>query len=629
MTGSNTERQARLSRRRAIAALGAGATTALAGCGGNGNGGGGGGGTLLTPEGDQVVLDVYHNSASETQQLVAEFIGQELSANLGIEVEIEPIDGVRFNDEYWTAEAEGGSDTVGGETVEWSEPTPRNPGPRSVTSNEAWDMSLVIGLNTYPLNPQTNRVFFDGANSRYNPVGYYPEFDAAGLFEEAGAATTESEIASVFEEIFVNIAAEQPYIMLTFTDSITGYNPELRGPVEEFSNGWDFAGWFTEAGGADESAGLPEDIEEPPAVEGSYNSVSGSAFSTLNPLYNTESGAGTAIDRALDQGYTFDENQEYFPLLYDMSTDRGEVWVFEVRDGLRFSDPYGSVDAETFVYLIEELHQSEWANTANAIEWSGVNVEVTGDLEFQAELPEPRLLWPESFDPLEYPIPRGLLEPYVENEDREGLQRNEELLELAFTGNLGPYVLEEWNRGSGTTYTRNDEYYLRNIEEGPALFENAPYFEESTIEVIESQASRLGALETGEADSAGIPPERFEDFDENPDVSVYQVPQSFNRILSVNMRDNGWSAGPGNLFQFVEFRRAMASAIGKTELIEGVYRGLAQPHYTWQPRFSDFYPGDDVVETYGTGDLYGPDVAREFARAAIERSEFDYRYAEE
>ena len=627
MTGSNIERHARLSRRGAIAALGAGATTALAGCGGgNGNGGGG---TLVTPEGDQVVLDVYHNSASETQQLVAEFIGQELSANLGIDVEIEPIDVVRFDDEYWTAEPEGGSDTVGGETIEWSEPTPRNPGPRSVTSNEAWDMSLVVGLNTFPLNPQTNRVFFDGANSRYNPVGYYPEFDAAGLFEEAGAATTESEIASVFEEIFVNIAAEQPYIMLTFTDGITGYNPELRGPVEEFSNGWDSAGWFTGAGSAEKNAGLPEDVEELPPVEGSYNSVSGSAFSTLNPIYNTEAGAGTAIGRALDQGYTFDENQEYFPLLYDMSTDRGEVWVFEVREGLRFSDPYGSVDAETFVYLIEELHQSEWANTANAIGWSDVNVEVTGDLEFQAELPQPRLLWPESFDPSEFPIPQGLLEPYVENEDREGLQRDEELLELTFTGNLGPYVLEEWNRGSGTTYTRNDEYYLRNIEEGPALFENAPYFEESTIDVIESQASRLGALETGEADSAGIPPERFEDFDENPDVSVYQVPQPFNRILSVNMRDNGWSAGPGNLFRFVEFRRAMASAIGKTELIEGVYRGLAQPHYTWQPRFSDFYPGDDAVEAYGTGELYGPDVAREFARAAIERSEFDYRYVEQ
>ena len=373
-------------------------------------------------------------------------------------------------------------------------------------------------------------------------------------------------------------------------------------------------------------AGLPEETDELPSVSGSYDTVTASAFTTLNPLYNTESGAGTAIGRALDPGYTFDSNQEYFPLLYDMSTDSGEVWVFEVREGLEFSDPYGRVDAESFVYLIEEVHQSDWANTANAANWQGINVEVTGDLEFQAELPQPKLLWPESYDPLEYPIPQGLLEPYVEAADTEGLQQDEELLELGFTGNLGPYTLEEWNRSAGTTYARNEDYYLRDIDEGTDLFGNAPYFEEATIEVVEEQASRLGALETGEADSAGIPPERFEEFAENPDVSVFRVPQPFNRILSVNMRDNGWNAGPGNLFRITEFRQAIACAINKNELIEGVYRGLAQPHFTWQPRFSEFYPGDDEIPKFGTGDLYGPDPARERAETAFERSEFDYGF---
>lgn len=358
----------------------------------------------------------------------------------------------------------------------------------------------------------------------------------------------------------------------------------------------------------------------------SYDTVTASSFTTLNPLYNTESGAGTAIGRALDQGYTFDADQEYFPLLYDMSTDRGEVWVFEIREGLQFSDPYGQVDAESFVYQIEELHQSDWANTVNAQDWAGVNVEMTGELEFQAELPQSQLLWPESFDPLEYPIPQGLVEPYAEDENVEGLQQDEELLELQYTGNLGPYVLDEWDRGAGTSYVRNVDYYLRNIDDGPERFEDAPHFEVATISVIEEQASRLGALETGEADSAGIPPERFQEFDENPDVNVLQVPQPFNQILSVNMRDNGWNAGPGNLFRHTEFRQALACAINKDELIEGVYRGLAEPHFTWQPRFSQFYPGEDEIPTFGTGDLYGPEPARERAEAAFEQSEFDYGF---
>jgi len=367
-------------------------------------------------------------------------------------------------------------------------------------------------------------------------------------------------------------------------------------------------------------------VEERPTVSGTYDTVTSASFTTLNPLYNTESGAGTAIGRALDQGYTFDDDDEYVPLLYDMSTDDGEVWVFDVREGLTFSDPYGAVDAESFVYQIEALHQSDWALTANATDWTGVNVERTGKRQFQAELPEPRVLWPESFDPLEYPIPKGVLEPYVADENVEGLRQDEELLELRFSGNLGPFVLDEWDRGAGTTYTRNDEYYLQDADDWPDLFSNAPYFEGASISVVEEQASRLGALETGEADSASVPPERFEEFDNDPDVSMLQVPQPFNRILSVNMRDNGWNAGPGNLFRYVEFRQAIATAIGTDDLIEGIYRGLAEPHHTWQPAWSRWYPGDDEVPFFGTGDRYGAGPARKLATGAFDRSAFDYGF---
>ena len=112
-------------------------------------------------------------------------------------------------------------------------------------------MSLVYGLNTYPRNPLTNQAFFDGANSTYNPVGYYPEFDARGLFERARSAETESELADAMADVFVNLAEEQPYLMLTFGEDLIGYNPGLRGPIEEFSNGWDFPGWHF-AEGTDE-----------------------------------------------------------------------------------------------------------------------------------------------------------------------------------------------------------------------------------------------------------------------------------------------------------------------------------------------------------------------------------------
>ena len=382
-----------------------------------------------------------------------------------------------------------------------------------------------------------------------------------------------------------------------------------------------------DSGGTDTDTDAGDTGNGTPSVSGTYDTVTASSFSTLNPLYNTSSGAGTAIGRVLDQGYTFDADGEFFPLLYDMSTDDGGAGgVVDVREGLSFGEPYGDVTAESFVYQIRELHQPDWAATAQSDSWGGITVEETGEFQFQAELPEAQLLWPESYDPLLYPIPVDLLEPYVDDEDAEGLQRDEELLELTFTGNLGGYVLDNWERGSGTTYTRTDDYYLRAIEEGPDLFSNAPYFEGASISVVEERASRLGALETGEADSAGIPPERFSEFEGNPQVSTYRIPQPYNRILSVNMRDNGWNAGPGNLFRYVEFRQGLAAAIDKQGIIDGIYRGLAQPHHTWQPSWSDWYPGDDVVTQFGTGDRYGEEVARGLVEDAIGRSEYDYRF---
>ncbi|ERH03205.1 MAG: hypothetical protein J07HR59_00313, partial [Halorubrum sp. J07HR59] len=105
-------------------------------------------------------------------------------------------------------------------------------------------------------------------------------------------------------------------------------------------------------------------------------------FETLNPLYNTEHGAGTAIGYTVDQGYNFAPGTEYNPLHYDMSTDNGEVWVFDVREGLQ-PNGYDEITASDYVYLIEELHKSEWANTANSANWSNITVTETGEFSFR------------------------------------------------------------------------------------------------------------------------------------------------------------------------------------------------------------------------------------------------------
>jgi peptide/nickel transport system substrate-binding protein len=364
-----------------------------------------------------------------------------------------------------------------------------------------------------------------------------------------------------------------------------------------------------------------------PEPSGTYDTVTGAEYETLNPIFNSENGAGIAIGYTLDQGYTFNDRQEVFPLHYDLSTDQGEVWVFNVRENLEFSDAYGQVTASDYVYLIEEIHQNEAIPSASSSNWPDeYNVEQNGEFEFQVELPGTNALWPQTFDPLLYPIPQDLVQPYVEEEDVEGMEQDTELLELQFTGNLGAYNLDEWNRGSGTTYSRNEDFYARDIPNAPDIYAEAPYFEGVTTSVVREQSARLGALESGEADVSAIPPERYQEYVDNEGVDVLQIPQPYNEKVTMNMRDNGWTAGPGNLFRYVPFRQAMAMAINKQQLIDGVWRGLAKPHYTWQPEFAQWYPSDADFPRFGQGDMYGADVAQEKAMEAFEMSEHDYAY---
>ena len=104
-------------------------------------------------------------------------------------------------------------------------------------------MTVVFGLNTYPLNPTTASVFFQ-RDSSYNPYGYYPSWNASELFERASNATNDQELQSVFAEIFRNIAEDQPMAMLAFPADTVGYAAGIEGPQENFFSGWDFPAWY-------------------------------------------------------------------------------------------------------------------------------------------------------------------------------------------------------------------------------------------------------------------------------------------------------------------------------------------------------------------------------------------------
>jgi peptide/nickel transport system substrate-binding protein len=194
--------------------------------------------TLVDGDGEPVSLTLFFDQGQETERTVAEFIAQEYGTNAGIDVQVKATSS--FISKYATARPPDGTE------VEW-QAGQFNGGPRDVaTSQEAWDMSVNLGFNTYPYTPTSSRGFFD-KRGPVNYYGYYPNNDIAGLYEEASSTVDEEERIDVLGEAFGYINEEQPFGFLVMTSEIVGYQSNLRGPVEEFENGWDSQTWYFES----------------------------------------------------------------------------------------------------------------------------------------------------------------------------------------------------------------------------------------------------------------------------------------------------------------------------------------------------------------------------------------------
>ena len=357
--------------------------------------------------------------------------------------------------------------------------------------------------------------------------------------------------------------------------------------------------------GDDDTTPTPDDPSER-EVSGDWVSAVGSDAETLYPTALVDTHSANRVGLCLDGTYTVTHEDELFPLWMNAEdTGDGQVFVCELRDNLEWGNGYGQMTAEDWVYHIEEVHKDEdnWAGSIDQDDWAEIEVEQTGELEFQLELPatNPDFL----FEPTlwgEFCLPKELYEEYYP--DGAALRESEEITEMVYTGNLGPYTFERWDRDAEFVAVRNDDYYMQDADDIPEEWEGAPYFESYTYRVIEEESTRLQALEQGEATTASIPAPRYQDYLDEPDIDVYEIPQPHLSILAYNQRANGWDE-----LQTREVRQALSMAIDKETIAQDIQRGLAEIAYTHQPEWSEWYDDGHVLEL-GTGDGYDKDEAR-------------------
>ncbi|MFC6952753.1 ABC transporter substrate-binding protein [Halorubellus litoreus] len=364
-------------------------------------------------------------------------------------------------------------------------------------------------------------------------------------------------------------------------------------------------------------------VEELPEVGGTYTDIISSTITTLNSMYNSEATAGALITNTIDPSYGFKPGQVQFPQLFELTSDDNRVWSAKLRENLQWSEPYGQLTAEDYVYMIKNLHQTEWSGTSASSDWyrngEPITVEKNGKYQFDIKLEEPDPLFPKKPVTWEMQVvPKDLIKPFVDEEDVQGLKENQELIDLSYTGNLGPYKLENWERQSKLTFTRNEDYYAREADDLPKLFEKAPYFERIETQIIKEPAARVGSLKTGDGDEVGLEPSQAVNLEGNENVNLNVAPQPYNRPIFYNMRANGWKP-----FRKQGVRQALGCAIDKQKYVKGVQRDYANPQFTWQPQWSPWY-NDDTVDKYGVGDLYGKEATQSRMKDALSGTNYSY-----
>lgn len=347
---------------------------------------------------------------------------------------------------------------------------------------------------------------------------------------------------------------------------------------------------------------------------GSWIGVQASEAPNYNVFRVTDTTSSARITRVQDPAYSLDEEDSFTARLirdYEVNDDFTE-FTFTVTDQAEWSDPYSELTAEDFVYSINNviLGEDNWASAPMVDDWQAtpegedeavdLEVEQTGEYEFTVGLPAPDpafirkpILW--GFQAV---APIGLLEPYVQEQDGDGLNQDEEIQSLSYTGNLGAYDVEVLETEARMYATRDDEYYLSNYEG----YEDAPRFDDWTYQVMREESTRLSALQAGDITSAGIPPRRRQEFVDNEDIQVVNVPTPFVSSIIYQHRGNGsW-----NGWEDAAVRRAFTRATDVPSIVEDILNGAGQPAYTYQPEWSEFYDDSEVTPIE-----YDPERARE------------------
>ncbi len=188
----------------------------------------------------------------------------------------------------------------------------------------------------------------------------------------------------------------------------------------------------------------------------------------------------------------------------------------------------------------------------------------------------------------------------------------------------GPFMFDEWNKGSSVSLIRFEEYYVNARDKDGNSYLHRPYIDGIVYKIFRTAQSAVFALWAGEVDVVGfsIPPYYSDPWYRS--VSIVNTPERAFYYLGYNMRESpfGYPDGdPTNGDVGIHLRKAIAHTIDKKKIVTTILQNFGvvgdQPvspaDVRWYNESVQKYDYDlnaagELLDYYYTGEgMYNPD----------------------
>lgn len=238
---------------------------------------------------------------------------------------------------------------------------------------------------------------------------------------------------------------------------------------------------------------------------------------------------------------------------WEVSTDEMTI-TFHLRKGVKWHDgeelTADDVDF-TYRYMIDPKTPTAYAESFRQIKHAEVVDRYTYRVTYEKPYAPALLSWGM------WILPRHILEaPWKAGVDPRTTQQNRHPV------GSGAYLFKEWKTGEKVV-----------LEANPNYFEGRPYFNRVVYRIIPDQSTIFLELKARNVDMSGLSPIQYRRQTDYPafrkNFYKYQYLANGYAYLGFNLLDPR--------FQDKRVRQAMAYAINKQEIIEGVLLGLGRP----------------------------------------------------